>query len=143
MTTRLIPGLALAALLGCSPAPDAPPGAEPTPTELVGEIVRTCHEMGRPIPRTPRDAEKIPGASPRAIEALRSGAVVIHWGLDLDEHGGTTLVGFEKDAPERGGRVILADGTVAELDAEQIRDLPRPPGDPPRPGGLGRGAGGR
>lgn len=143
MTTRMIPALALACALGCTPAPVAPPDAEPTPVELVGRIVRTCREMGRPIPRTPKEAEKLPGASPAAIDALKSGAVEIYWGADLDEYGGAALVGHEKGATERGGRVILADGTVAELDAERIRDLPRPPADLLKPGGSGRGKGRR
>jgi hypothetical protein len=139
----MIPGLALAWALGCSPAPVAGPEAEPTPVEQVGRIVRTCREMARPIPRTPREAEKIPGASPTALEALKSGAVELYWGADLDEYGGTAVVGHEKGAPEHGGRVILADGTVADLDAEQIRDLPRPPAELLKPGASGRGKGRR
>lgn len=138
MTTRLIPGLVLALAMGCSPTPEAAPEVELTPVEQVGQILRTCREMGKPAPKTPKDAEKIPGASPGALEALKSGEVVIYWGVNLDEHGGTTLIGHEKDAPEQGGRVILGDGTVVELDADQIRELPRPPAHLLKPGTSGR-----
>lgn len=138
MTTRLLPGLALAALLGCSPTPSPVSESPPTPADQVGALVRTCRELGRPIPRNPREAEKIPGASPEAIRALKSGEIELSWGVGLAEIGATTLVGHEKDAPAKGGRVILADGTVAELNAEQIRELPRPPAPTAGRGGKPR-----
>lgn len=127
MTRRTILIVALAAASGCGPTPGAAPEGEPSPVEQVGQLLRTCNEMGKPAPRTLKEAEKLPGASPKAIEALNSGAVVIYWGVNLNEYGGASVIGYEKDAPEKGGAVILGDGTVTELAAEQFREIPKPP----------------
>ncbi len=143
MTRRTILILALAAASGCGRSPEAAPGTEPTPVEQVGQLLRTCNEMGKPAPRTLKEAEKLPGAPPKAIEALKSGAVVIYWGVNLNEYGGASAIGYEKDAPEKGGAVILGDGTVTELTAEQVREIAKPPDALLKPGASPRAKGSR
>ena len=122
--------------LACGPEPaGGSPGAEATPVEQVGQLLRTCHEMGRPAPKSLKEAEKAPGASPQALAALKSGEVVIYWGVNLDEYGGASAIGYERGVPERGGKVILGDGSVVEMDAEQFRTIAKPPDAKLKPGG--------
>ncbi|AMV35961.1 hypothetical protein [Planctomyces sp. SH-PL62] len=102
-------------------------GAEPSPVEQVGQLLRMHREQNRPTPRTLKEAQKSGTALPRALEALRSGEVVIAWGLDLEEYGGTSVIGYEKDAPDKGGAVVLGDGTVVELTAEEFQAASKPP----------------
>lgn len=147
MTFRTISAFAaavgLAFIDGCGSDPQAGPVAEPSPIEQVGQLLRSSYEMGKTAPKTLKEAEKSPGVSPKALEALKSGDVAIYWGANLDEYGAASMIGHEKDAPGRGGRVILGDGTVVELTADQIRGLPHPPDALLKPGAAGRAKGSR
>ncbi|MDG3007399.1 hypothetical protein [Paludisphaera mucosa] len=141
MTARTTLGLLLigpiAFLSACGPASETgAPGAEPAAVEQVGQLLRMYREKNRPVPKSLKEAEKSGSALPKALEALRSGAVVIFWGLNLDEYGGASVIGYEKQTPERGGVVILGDGATAAMTAEQFREAPKPPASLLAPSGA-------
>ena len=145
MTSLRYPfGLILSAVLaasapGCGSAAPGPGGPEPAAVEEVGQLLRMFQEQNKPAPKSIQEAEKAGSAFPKAIAALKSGDVAIYWGVNLDEYGGASVLGYEKQAPEQGGVVILGDGSTVEMTAEQFRDAPKPPAQKLKQGGAGKG----
>ena len=105
----------------------AVPGEASTPVEQVARLLRTAHEQNKPSPKSLKDAEKFAAGLPDAIAALKSGEVVIYWGVNLDEYGGGSLIGYEKKTPEQGGIAILGDGTTTDLTPDLFKTIPPPP----------------
>ncbi|WP_165071199.1 hypothetical protein [Paludisphaera rhizosphaerae] len=122
-------GLILAFILvGCGePETPAVPDSAPTPAEQVGQLLRICREQNRPTPKSLKEAQKLAAGLPGAIDALKSGDVVIYWDVNLDEYGGASAIGYEKKTPEQGGRVILGDGSTTEMSADQFKAVAKPP----------------
>lgn len=54
-----------------------------------------------------------------AVQALREGKYLVVWGVNSKDAG--TVLAYEKDVPARGGPVLMADGTVKEMTAEEFR----------------------
>ena len=62
------------------------------------------------------------------FQALQSGTCVLCWGTELPEAGGSAgVLAYEKDAPTRGGAVLLTDGTIRTMTAQEFQaSAPRP-----------------
>jgi hypothetical protein len=56
---------------------------------------------------------------PAAVEALKKGKYVAVYGI-TDKDGGTVLA-YEKDAATGGGRVLMADGTIKTMTADEFK----------------------
>jgi hypothetical protein len=59
------------------------------------------------------------GIYPGAVHSLKQGKYVVVWGVK-DKDSGTVLA-YEKDAPTKGGAVLMADGTVREMTADELK----------------------
>ena len=53
------------------------------------------------------------------VPALKSGNYVVVWGLS-DRNSGTVLA-YEKDALAKGGVVLMGDGTVKQMSADDLK----------------------
>jgi hypothetical protein len=63
--------------------------------------------------------------------ALKDGTYVVYWNvklLELVSGTSNTVLGYEKDAPTKGGVVVFADGSVKTLSAEEFAKAAKPPG---------------
>jgi hypothetical protein len=60
---------------------------------------------------------------PQMYRAIQDGAVVVYWNAPLSP--AEAVVAYERDAPTRGGAVLLADGSVLQLTPEEFRAAPR------------------
>jgi hypothetical protein len=67
---------------------------------------------------------------PEALQAVQSGDLVVIWGAkipsDFPEGTANTILGYEKDAPTKGGQVLLADASVRPMSAKDFQAAPRP-----------------
>ena len=59
------------------------------------------------------------GVYPRGVAALKQGSYVMVWGVNSKDAG--TVLAYEKDAPTKGGAVLMADGTVKDMTAEEFK----------------------
>ena len=57
---------------------------------------------------------------PAGFQALQKGEYIAVWGVDINNDSGAVLA-YEKDAPKKGGAVILADGTFKNMSAEEVQ----------------------
>lgn len=55
---------------------------------------------------------------PTALRGLREGKYEVVWGLKSKD--GRTVLAYEKDVPTKGGRVIMADGTIKAMTAAEF-----------------------
>jgi hypothetical protein len=123
MRVLLILGLAAVAA-GCGGRRGAAE-AEGTPGE------RALSELAGVLPLLPKPPTKLADLSqyretaPLAYESIRTGEVVVVWGVTMPGEGdagkGTTdVVAYEKDAPTAGGFVLLHNGTVKKMTAAEF-----------------------
>jgi hypothetical protein len=62
----------------------------------------------------------------RLIDMLKNGEVVFAWGVTLREIAGTTgasttVLAYEKAVPTKGGYVLIADGSVKKMTADDFK----------------------
>ena len=120
--------LALAAALGCARTPQPPPppsGAEGL-QEMVG-VYKYIEYSKLPLPRKPEDFNDFVDSMPTAFQRVKDGEYVVAWGAGRSAAsgaGGQVLV-YEKKAPTEGGAVLLRDGTVKQMTAEEFSVAPK------------------
>jgi hypothetical protein len=56
---------------------------------------------------------------PSAVRGLKQGKYVVVWDVQGEQSG--TVLAYEKDAPAKGGAVLMADGTVKDMTAEELK----------------------
>jgi len=59
-----------------------------------------------------------------ALSALNSGKYVGVWGVSSKDSG--TVLAYAKDAPSQGGPVLMADGSVKNMSAEETQTAIKP-----------------
>jgi hypothetical protein len=63
--------------------------------------------------------------NPTGLRGLQDGKYIVIWGVSATDGG--TLLAYAKNAPTQGGAVLMADGTVKTMSAEDLKAaLPRP-----------------
>jgi hypothetical protein len=66
------------------------------------------------------------GVYPIGFQALQSGQYIAVWGVSGKDEG--TVLAYEKDAPAKGGMVLMADGTVKTMSANELQAALKPRG---------------
>ena len=120
--------LALAAGLaaGCGDSPARGPGTGGAKDALVdlGQMLKSLHEEGRKPPAKASELTQVEPLIPVAAPLLRDGTLVYLWGAGY-AGGSSKVVAYEKQAPTEGGFVLLQDGTVKEMTADEFRTAPK------------------
>jgi hypothetical protein len=123
-------GLFIASLLvaGCgkSDSISSPPGSQ----EILTQIGWMYKEYTKDHKKTPKKLSDFDHPyEPGAIEgyaALRDGSYVMLWGGSLPGPSSeTTVLAYEKSAPEKGGPVLFQSGTIRTLTAEEFQAAPK------------------
>lgn len=58
-------------------------------------------------------------ASSLAFNGVKEGKYVVVWGVSGKDSG--TVLAYEKDAPTQGGMVLMADGTIKKMSADELK----------------------
>lgn len=124
-TRRALAGLVLFAA-GCGGG-DAPKGnGTPTGKEGVtdlGVLLKEFADQKKKMPARAADVEPVEPLHQAAYVGLVRGEVIYAWGVGLT--GGGAVVAHEKQAETAGGWVLLQDGTVKEMTADEFKAAPR------------------
>jgi hypothetical protein len=59
------------------------------------------------------------GSHPGAVTALKKGTYEVVWGVNSKDSG--TVLAYEKDASTKGGAVLMADGTIKNMTADELK----------------------
>ena len=124
-------GLALVLGVGCSSPTSIPP--EQAELEVgtglveVGDLLRTYTEETGRAPSKAADLAKYQALYPRGVQAIQSGSVTVTWGVKVPPAGtgGTEVVAYEKTTPAEGGGVLLMNGEVKRMSAEEFAAAPK------------------
>jgi hypothetical protein len=109
-------------LLGCGTRPPQEPLIARADLELqeVRELYRMyANEKGRPPTRL-SDLQAYEAGFPYGYQALQRGLCVVRWGMPLTG-APTAILAHEKDAAQKGGWVLLRDGTVQQMTAPEVQ----------------------
>lgn len=58
---------------------------------------------------------------PSGLQALQKGDYVAVWGVNVGDKESGTVLAYQKDAPKQGGVVLMADGAVKNMSADQLQ----------------------
>jgi hypothetical protein len=127
MRLRFLPLLVLAAFVpACGKSSPATP---PTPDVGAGfnelaEVYKYRASQRLPPPAKPEDLTDHEDALPNAIQPVRDGQIVVVWRVGYSP-GSNGVLAYQKDAPANGGKVLLRNGTVKDMTAEEFRAAKR------------------
>ena len=60
-------------------------------------------------------------AFPVGVRALNEERVIVVWGVDVSKKESGTVVAYEKGAPKQGGAVLMADGKIKKMSADDLK----------------------
>ena len=118
-------------LAGCSSSNKSSEAQAPTAGDAllqVADMIRDySSEKGRP-PAKMADLAQFKNHYNVGYSALEKGEVVVVWSTPVAGEGGgggTGVVAYEKSAPDSGGSVLLQDGKVKQMTADEFRAAKR------------------
>jgi phage/plasmid-associated DNA primase len=117
-------GLAAFVAAGCKGStPEAEPKLQKAKSELteIYEIYQAYTKQNQQPPKQLSDLKKkeFEGIYPVGSQALQKGTYVAVYGIAGKDSG--TVLAYEKDTPTSGGAVIMADGTVKTMSADEFK----------------------
>ncbi|HEY2158693.1 MAG TPA: hypothetical protein VGH33_23885 [Isosphaeraceae bacterium] len=116
---------------GCGPGGSGGPTTE---QELeigqIGQLFRAYKKGQKPPPKGLRDLVALEQGYPAAIASLKSKDVLLYWGAGLSDapDASSTILAYHKDTPEKGGEVLMQDGTAKKMTAEEFKAARKPEG---------------
>lgn len=123
MRLRALPLLVLAVFVpACGKSSPATP---PTPDVGAGfselaEVYKYRASQRLPPPAKVEDLTEHEDALPNAIQPIREGQIVVAWRVGYSA-GSNGVLAYQKDAPTNGGKVLLRNGTVKDMSADEFR----------------------
>ena len=120
----------LGAAAGCS-GPGGKGETPPQQTTLqdVADMIRAGTKPNGQGPTKLSDLDRVKDMYPRGYEAVKSGEVVVLWGMAVKGEGemgkGGEVIAYEKDAPNNGGYVLLSGGEVKKMTASEFQSAPK------------------
>jgi hypothetical protein len=130
----MIGAMLAAATAGCWHASGRSAGEAESIEQLsiaqVGQIFRVYQKGQRPAPTGLKDLLRLENGYPAAISSIRDKQVLVYWGAGLSDgpDAASTILAYHKDVPEKGGEVLLQDGTARTMTAEEFRAARKPAG---------------
>jgi hypothetical protein len=124
----------LAAIAGCGGGSSSVPDSGPelfynSALHETGDLYRNVVLDTQKPPTSVADFAKYENGFPSGFREVKAGNIVVLWGAPLVESNTTTILAYEKAAPEAGGQVMMQDTrTVKKLTAEEFKAAPKAPG---------------
>jgi hypothetical protein len=94
--------------------------------ELAEVYQYLAHEK-EPPPSRLEDLRPYEASMPNAWPAIEGGQYVVFWGVGLSgtPEAANTVLAYDKDAPTQGGAVLMRNGTVKTLTAQEFQAAPK------------------
>jgi len=91
----------------------------------LGLLLQELQTENRPIPTSQAEMDQYEPLRPTVNLGLISGDIVYQWGAGINPAGGNTVLAYEKKAPTEGGWVLMQDGTVKQMAADEFKLAPK------------------
>jgi hypothetical protein len=135
MVRRVVLGAMLAAgVAGCGRSSGRSVGEAESLEQFsigqVGQILRVYQKGQKPPPTGLKDLLRLENGYPAAIASIRDKQVLLYWGAGLSNspEASSTVLAYHKDVPEKGGEVLMQDGTAKKMTAEEFKAASKPAG---------------
>jgi hypothetical protein len=110
---------------GGNGTPPAPPPVETGEAlKELADVYKYLTSQKLPPPRKIDDLSEYSGSLEGAMPLIQAGAVVVIWGAGYSPSS-TEVLAYEKDAPSAGGKVLLRNGTVKQMTADEFKAAKR------------------
>jgi hypothetical protein len=116
----------LAAAAGCGGGGSQGMGT-PSAREKLAEVKSMLDTLAADRQKPPSKLAELGAVEPMlpiAAGDIRSGEIVYVWGTALAP-GSAAVIAYEKKVPTEGGWVLLQDGTLREMTAEEYNSAPK------------------
>ena len=114
---------------GCSTPGSEPRATEPGPADDLLEVAGLLRDYTAEFRKGPARLADVAKHEPlytRGYQAVKSGAIVVVWGVPMvGEGAGTAVIAYEKKPETEGRNVLLQDGTIKRMTAEEFKAAPR------------------
>jgi hypothetical protein len=110
--------------VGCK---DATPSTEVRIKPMIVDLKELLQEFEEKHKRAPKNLSELDAMEPShpgSCRGLMLNLLVYAWGVPLTP-GSSAILAFDATAPEKGGWVLLQDGTVKEMSASEFQSAPR------------------
>jgi hypothetical protein len=118
-------------LVGCSSKTSNSESGAPTAEDALQQIANMIRDYSSSTGRSPSklaDLASMKNLYNIGYGAVEKGEIVVVWGTNVGGEGGgggTGVVAYEKSAPDSGGAVLLQDGSVKKMSADEFRAAKR------------------
>jgi hypothetical protein len=116
---HLVPALTLAATLllcGCGRSPSPAEASQTQDLNDFWTLHQAYSQEKKQPPQRVEDLRPFRRVSPGSIlQKVQAGEYVVHW-----QARGSEVLAWEKDCPDQGGMVLLADGTVKKMSKDEF-----------------------
>jgi len=119
----LRPSIALLLLAaGCASETKPPPPSAEEGLKEMANVYRYIEYSKLPLPRKADDFNEYIDSMPSALERIKQGEFVVAWGAGRSTAPGLgqQILVYEKKTASEGGAVLLRDGTVNQLTADEF-----------------------
>jgi hypothetical protein len=123
----LIAAVAMSFSIGCGgAASDTSSLTGPAPNDGLNDLVRLLKDAAatnKKLPAKVQDLVAFEAEYPAAAAFLQGGSIVYKWGSQLSTEAGaeTTVIAHEAEAATKGGWVLLQDGTIKQMTADEFK----------------------
>lgn len=123
--------LAVAVAVGCGGSDQGGGSGETGPSTKdslsdLANLLKEAQTLGKKPPTRPAEMAEYEASAPAATAALARGEIAYAWGSGLT--GGTAVVAHDAGAESAGGWVLLQDGTVKQMSADEFRSAAKAAG---------------
>lgn len=103
-------------------------GGTPTGKEALASLAELLNHFEhdqKKMPSRLSEVEPVEPLFPGAYVGLANGTIVYQWGARIDKSAGSTVLAYEKKAEADRGWVLLQDGSLKEMSADELRGAPK------------------
>jgi hypothetical protein len=97
--------------------------------KLIGLSYRSYEDNeNKPPSKVDELASYVSGGGP-VIKDMKDGNLIVYWNVNISKLGAaasTTILGYEKDTPTKGGLVVMADAEVKLMTADEFKKAAKP-----------------
>jgi hypothetical protein len=132
--SRVTLGITFVAVLasGCSSSNKGSDPGAPTANDALQQVANMIRDYSSTAGRPPAKLADLSGLKNLyniGYKAVETGEIVVVWGTPVAGEGGggggTGVVAYEKSAADSSGAVLLQDGTVKQMSADEFRAAKR------------------
>ncbi len=117
---------------GPTSVPNAPEHFDFGTIEEVNTLYRSATSLKKSPPTSLKDLTARSALFGSAYQAIEKGDIVVYWGVDTGSAGqgagGAEILAYKSDVPTNGGPVLLTDGTIKKISADEFKAAPKPAG---------------